>query len=266
MALEGTANTPLGPMKKKTLAIVGAGGAGVLLIVWYRSKQQAATSTDATTPDASGYTDPSIDPTTGLPYGADSSLGGYQYPPLAGSGIDFGGGGGFGGVPGSGFPQGPGSFTSNAQWAQYVEDYMVNNTGAEANTVGNAIGKYLNGSLVTIDQKSVVEQAIAFGGFPPVPGPAGSPPHINVAASPPGTGNGGGGTPGGNKVRVPNIVHLDLNQADERLKAAGLAYNAHPAPPKKGFTRLVTAQSPRAGSMVKHGTRVSITWHYARQG
>jgi hypothetical protein len=183
MALEGTLNTPLGKVPKKGAVIVGVGGAAVLGIVWYRSKQQAASSTDA---NATGNSD--IDPATGFPYGSpedqaaqsqiQASSGGYG--PLYNYGL--GGGGGYNPTP-----QGPGSYTSNAQWAQAAEDYLVNTIGEHASDVGNALGKYITGQAVTSDQKAFIEQAIAFAGAVPVPAGDGFPPSIRDVPQPPPT-------------------------------------------------------------------------------
>ena len=189
MALEGTLNTPIGKVPKKGAVIVGVGGAAVLGIVWYRSKQQAASSTSSTDTSQSGE----IDPATGYPYGSpedqaalsqiQASSGGYG--PLYNYGI--GGGGGY-----NPNPQGPGSYTSNAQWAQAAEDYLVNTVGESASDVGNALGKYITGQAVTTDQKAFIDQAIAFAGNVPVPGPDGFPPSIRDVPQPPPPHPGGG--------------------------------------------------------------------------
>jgi hypothetical protein len=91
--------------------------------------------------------------------------------------------GGYGGG-GSSFPGGStGStgFTSNPQWAQAAEDYLVQNTGANAAVTGNALGKYIVGSPVNDSDHSIINQAIAFEGIPPVPGADGFPPGIRTA-------------------------------------------------------------------------------------
>ena len=71
-------------------------------------------------------------------------------------------------------------FTTNGQWAQAVEDYLVNTLGSDAQTVGNALGKYVTGQPLTVAQQSVVSAAIAFEGYPPVSGTGGRPPAMNV--------------------------------------------------------------------------------------
>lgn len=198
MALEGNVKTPLGDVKKKTALLIGAGGLGVLGIVWYRSKQQAAQNASQSSADASQSGSDQIDPATGYPYGspedvaAQSQIGAAsgQYGPL----YDYGLGGGGGYNPNQ--VNGPGSFTSNAAWAQYAEDYMANTLGESATDVGNALGKYITGQPVTDAQVALINQAIAFAGSPPVPGTDGFPPSIRnappVPNPPPGPHPGGG--------------------------------------------------------------------------
>ena len=183
MALEGTLDTPLGKVPKKGALIVGAGGAAVLGIVWYRSKQQ---SSQAAT-DTSQSQDQGIDPATGFPYGSPEDVAAEQQIQASSGG--YGplynyGGGGYGGYNPN--PQGPGSYTSNAQWAQAAEDYLVNTLGESPADVGNALGKYITGQAVTSDQRAFIEQAIAFAGAVPVPASDGFPPSIrDVPQQPP---------------------------------------------------------------------------------
>ena len=219
MALEGTLNTPIGKVPKKGALFVGVGGAAVLGIVWYRSKQQAAqSSTDTSQTDQSN-----IDPATGFPYGSAEDVAAEQqiqassggYGPLYNYGL--GGGGGY-----NPNPQGPGSYTSNAQWAQAAEDYLVNTVGESPTDVGNALGKYLTGQAVTSDQKAFIEQAIAFAGAAPVPGTDGFPPSIRDMPQPP-----PGPHPGGGKAQNP-VKGLKV---DARFTQADVSWS-----PSKGAT------------------------------
>lgn len=170
-------------------------GVGIVLVagVYYYRKNKASAASQASV-NAAGST--SIDPATGYPYGsaedaaALQSQGNYQSP-VAQGGYGYTG---YAGGSGSGnFGQGaPGSFVSNADWAQYVESYEINTMGADAPTVGNVIGKYLTGQPLTSDAMiSVVQSAIAIGGYPPVSGPGGYPPSYKTSNStapiPPGT-------------------------------------------------------------------------------
>lgn len=175
----------LGNNVPKPVAIGGAIAAGAIGIYFYRNKKQ---ETDAIA--AAGSSE--IDPATGYPYGsaedaaALDSQSNYQMPLNSGYGYGGYAGGSGGGVFGTGQP---GSFTSNAEWAQYVEAYEENNLGADAVIVGNAIGKYLTGQPLTTDQVGVVQSAIAIGGYPPVNGPNGNPPSYVTAGTSGGTTN-----------------------------------------------------------------------------
>jgi hypothetical protein len=229
------------PVKKATLGI-GIAGAAVLGIGVYRyRKQQAAAAaaqaaTDATTAAGTGAgASDQLDPATGFPYGSveDASAltaqAGYNYPVSAGSGGGFPGGGGGGGTIATGF-------TSNPQWAQAAEDYLVQNTGANPQVVGNALGKYIVGSPVADADHSVINQAIAFEGIPPVPGADGFPPGIRTAPAqgtpppvtrapaqaPPGLSQ----TPHGTTVNygwgvVPGATGYDFEQDGKTLSETG---------------------------------------------
>ncbi len=188
-------------VKKPVAAGLGVGAVLVAVIVYKWRKSQAlggSASSAASTPAAAdtaaassagdGTTgnpnDPnSIDPATGETYGQEESAnGGF------GSGFspfDFGfptGGGG--GQPTAG------GFTSNGEWSQAAEAYITGN-GGNAETVGNALGKYITGQKVTADQQSLIEQAIAFEGYPPVNGPDNFPPSIRLEPAPKSGGGGG---------------------------------------------------------------------------
>jgi hypothetical protein len=214
MALEGNVKTPFGNVSKKTAVIVGGGGVLLLGIVWYRSKKNAGSSSTSST-DTTASTDQSnIDPATGFPYGSPEDVAALQQQQMIG--------GGFGPVFGGGTPggsttgPGPGSFTSNGQWAQYAEDYLVNTIGEPAADVGNALGKYVTAQPVDTTGKGYINQAIAFAGFPPVAGPNGNPPGI--VDGPP-------GPPPGQQVTVPNVVGMETDAGQRAITAAGLKYS-----------------------------------------
>ena len=167
--LEGTINTPVGTIQKKTALYLG--GAAVILgaIVVYRQKKVG--STDTATP-----TDAEIDPATGFPYGSPEDAaalaqqGNYVMPTT-------GGGGG-----GSSIPNSNVGYTSNAQWVQAVVDYMTQNDLVNDPTqLSSALGKYITGAYIAPDsnEDNLVHQAIAVQNYPPVAGPAGYPPSIN---------------------------------------------------------------------------------------
>lgn len=192
----------------KPVAIGGVIAAGVTGVYFYRKQSNANSAQQASVDQAS--TD-QIDPATGYPYGSpednaalaqqatyqvnglDTGLSGYGF-------TGYSGGSG-GGVFGTG---NPGSFASNAEWAQYVEAYEENNLGADAPTVGNAIGKYLTGQPLTTDQVGLVQSAIAIGGYPPVSGPNGNPPgYVTAGSTPPPPPPNGNPPPGGNPPPTP---------------------------------------------------------------
>lgn len=215
MALEGTVKTPLGTVPKKQAALVGAGLVGILGVAWYRSKKSAQTATASGT-DTTNL-DPSIyDTSTGQtwaseglgPYGQDPNGGQFDSSSFTGGqviGYDGSGQPVYGPAGGSfGTPtpnSGPGTFTSNAQWTQYVEDYLINTLGQNPVTVSEAIGKYIGGRPVDDAEVSIINQATAAGGLPPTAGATGNPPGFNhVAGS-------SGGTLAHNPVSGLKIVH-----------------------------------------------------------
>lgn len=193
-------NIKIGGQEYPKVAVYGGlGVVAIAAIFYYRNKKQQSDAAVASVAQAGTN---AIDPATGYPYGsaedaaALSSQDAYQSPSYA-SGI--GAGGGSATYTGqSAFGSG---FTSNAQWAQYVEQYEINTMGADAATVGNTIGKYITGQPLTSDAMlSIVQSAIAIGGYPPVAGPNGNPPGYVTAPTPttvpPSTTGGGYHVPG----------------------------------------------------------------------
>jgi hypothetical protein len=168
-------------MKKntKTWLLIGALGVGGV-IVWYVVKSKGSSSSTAAT------TDPSIDPSTGIPYAEEYAQGAMGTTPSLYGYTD----------PSTGqYITGVGATTvtqpsTNASWAQEVESYLEN-LGYDPTTTAAAIGKYLTGQPLTADQNSIVAAALGFFGNPPT----GAPPPIT--SPPTGNGTGGGtGTPG----------------------------------------------------------------------
>lgn len=165
--------------------VIGGGAAILIGGVFYYRKNKANAASQASV-DAAGSNE--IDPATGYPYGSPedaaalTTQGNYQSPNIGGYGFT-----GYAGSSGaSAFGSGaPGTFTNNAEWAQFVEAYEVNNMGADAAIVGNAIGKYITGQpLINDAQLSIVQSAVAIGGYPPVSGPNGHPPAYITAPLP----------------------------------------------------------------------------------
>lgn len=248
MALEGTVNTPMGKVNKKTLAIVGGGGVLLLGIVWYRSKKASGSSSSST--DTTAQTDQSnIDPATGFPYGSPEDVQALQSQQMIGGG--FGPVYGGGGTPGGTTGPGPGSFTDNGQWAQYAEDYLVNTVGQPAADVGNALGKYLTAQPVDTTGKGYINEAIAFAGFPPVSGPNGNPPGI--VDGPPGP-----PPPPPGQVTVPNVIGMETDAGQRAIVAAGLVVSRSQKL-KPGVGSTIVTQSPSAGTKVNSGSTVTIT-------
>ena len=194
----------------KPVAYIGGGAAVIAGAVYYRGKQQQAAA-DAASADAGANT--GIDPATGYPYGSaeDSSAlanqSAYINPADSTVGDPFAVGGFNSFNTSSGGPP----FTSNAQWSQYVEDWLVNEMGSDPNAVGNALGKYISGQPLDTGMVSIIQESIAFAGYPPVSGANGNPPSYTTATTttttPPPTG-GGGTTTTTKKPATPTGVHV----------------------------------------------------------
>jgi LysM repeat protein len=174
--LEGTITTPFGTVQKKTALIAGGFIAVLAGIVYWREKGTGASaSADATQGE--------IDPATGFVYGTPEDL-----AALAAQGTDLGGGGntasggGSGSIPPGG-TSGTTGFASNGDWSQAVIQYMTDNNLVENPAqLSAALGKYLTGAFIDPDDTadtSLIQQAIAVKGYPPIAGPHGFPPAIN---------------------------------------------------------------------------------------
>lgn len=173
-ALEGTFKTPVGEVPKKAAVLVGGGLLLVVAVMYVRGRNTSGGSAQAATGE--------IDPATGFVYGSPEDV-----AALAAQGGTIGAVGGSGGSGGSGGgggnPVGPGGFTNNAEWVQYVVAGLTNASIVEdASALSVALGKYIAGQPVgdNTTMRSLIEQAIAFAGQPPVAGPNGYPPSINT--------------------------------------------------------------------------------------
>lgn len=84
--------------------------------------------------------------------------------------------------------------------------------------------------------------------------------HAGTGAG--GGGNGDGGHPGRGQVAVPNVVGLTDTAADAAITAVGLKVG-DTNEPKGGFghTATVESQAPSAGTRVKHGSEVHLTFN-----
>jgi hypothetical protein len=181
------------PLKlpKSKMAIAGiVGGIGVGGLYLYEKHKAAASGGTATaTPGYGyggyGYQNPAFAAASQpLEYGYGSY--GYGY---YGYGGEFGGLGGYG--PSTPPISAPSVATTNAGWAAAAESYLTGQTGADPATVAAALGKYITGQSLTASDQSIVEQAIAFEGYPPDPGADNYPPSMKTVGT---TGQGGGGT------------------------------------------------------------------------
>lgn len=175
--LEGTVNTPFGSVSKKTAALIGAGVIVVAGIVYYRGKK--ASLAEAAIAEA-GQSD--INPATGFPYGSaeDAAALAAQASFISPTG------GGVGGGPSGSIPTTGTGFATNAEWSQFVITYMdTNDVVADIGPLSAALGAYLTGKPPTADGISLIQQAIAIAGYPPVPGANGYPPSINTNTSVP---------------------------------------------------------------------------------
>ena len=179
----GTIDLPVvGKEKKTPVLLFGAVAVAVVIYAVIEKRKQAAAAAAASTATApSGqFTDPAgnvcdaPDPSTGYCPGspedisAQEQLSAYGGAGTANSAYTAT-------VGGNTIPV----FTSNAVWAQYVEQ-LLGSDGNDATSA--AIGAYLTGAQLTEAQSSLVEEAIAVGNYPPVPGPTGYPPSMNVTA------------------------------------------------------------------------------------
>jgi hypothetical protein len=179
------------PMKKSTRnwLIVGILGGGVVVVYYVmRARSSAATNATGTT------TDPSIDPSTGIPYAEEDSgaLGAYGTSPSLYGYTDPSTGAFISGV-GAGATGVVTAPSTNASWAQQVEAYLQN-LGYNPTSVAAALGKYLTGQSLSADQAAIVAAAQGFYGNPP----QGAPPILQT--NPSGNGTGGGLT--GKNIKI----------------------------------------------------------------
>jgi hypothetical protein len=197
--LEGTVHLPVfGTVKKKTAVFAGIGAPVLVLGIWYirqRKASQAAAAaaqTAASSGSAGTVTDPAgntcsaLDPVTGYCPGTEED---QQALALAQSyddgtdDTDLGDTGVSSPVTTTSTPSPV--ITTNAQWAGYAEQ-LLGSDGSDA--IAAAISKYISGQPVTAAQQTIIQEAIAVAGSPPVSGPSGDPPGLNTTATNTGTG------------------------------------------------------------------------------
>jgi len=187
----GTIDLPVVGKEKKTPVLLFAAAAiAVIAYAIIEKRKQAAAAAAAaaaqTTASTAGqFTDPAgnvcaaPDPATGYCPGSPQDQQAQENLAAYGSA----------GTANSGYTETVGTnsipvFTSNAVWAQYAEQ-LLGSDGNDATSA--ALGAYLTGAQLTEAQTSLVEEAIAVANYPPVPGPTGYPPSMNVstASTPP---------------------------------------------------------------------------------
>lgn len=244
-----TVKIPLvGETKKSTAVVAGLAVAGVFLVLWSRQRKAAAAGTDTG----------NIDPATGYPSGSPAdqqALADQQAAQDTSGGLAGLGPGGFtaapfygtGGSPGAVAP-GPGGFVDNAEWAQYAQQYLTQNTGASPAAVGQALGAYIQGQPLTPEEIQVVEEAIAFAGKPPVAGAHGDPPGFRTAHKPPPRQG-----DHDRKVRVPDVKGKRYEEAARILRAHHL--RARRGEPDVG---TVGSQRPDAGDQAARNSAVIL--------
>lgn len=265
----------IGGIKKQYVYAGGALLGVVVIVVYYRSKQQAAqaaTTAATTVTDPAGNVCAALSPTSGYCPGTpeDLAYNGTGAGTLEGTNAASYVGGQIIGYDQYGNPiysssstqtGVPGAFTNNAQWSQAALQELIDlEPSADPATIGAALGVYINGQPATSAQVSIIQQAIALEGYPPVGGTNGNPPGIVQTSN---GGGGTGGTPG--TIAVPNVVKDTVDAAHEALTDAGLTFNTDTAKDKPGYERIVTKQNPAAGKMVAKGTKVSLSWSFEKQ-
>lgn len=140
--------------KKKKLALIGGGVVAAGFVYYsYRSNavsSNAASATDTTSTDGT------------IPYGSGDPYGSGYYAD-----------GGYSPTPGSNWPPNPTPPPppahvpeTNAQWAGQALQFL-RSQGYNRTTVGAALTKYLAKQGLSANEYVIVEQAIAFIGYPP---------------------------------------------------------------------------------------------------
>lgn len=250
-------------------AVVGGGGA-IIVFVWYQHKQNSAASTTSTSAD-------SIDPATGLPYSEDNETDpqtGMTYAAEAeqygsvsaaeaalGESADYGyatgDSAGIIGDYGDYYPStdttSDYTYSSNAEWAQAVESGLVD-IGYTSTDVASAVGRYLGSLSLTSDQANIIQVAIAEYGNPPV----GTFQIIQQSSTTPAS----TGT-----VAVPNVIGEEAVNAQPVFTTAGLTSTLSGPAFTSGTSayRVITAESPSAGTQVAPGTNVTLTYEIKGQ-
>lgn len=247
---EGTVTIPGGLKLKKNVAI-GIGVASVAVGGYYYYRKRQAAAAQNTSVQGQALSDQNIDPATGYAYGSPEDQ--AALAAMQGGGAGYGYGGGYGGYgPQTQPPQTPPQgFQSNAQWTQAAEQYM-GSTGADA--IAAALGKYLLASPLTTDQVTIVQQAVAAEGFPPVPGPNGFPPsYKTVESPPPHQGGGGPKNPVKGLKATARFTQVDVSW-DKLANAKSYTVEAHKAGSAPG-TKIEAREQTSATHVTLHNLK-----------
>jgi PASTA domain-containing protein len=270
MAIEGKVKIPLaGDVSKKTLAIAGIGGAGVVgVIIWrYRknaaaqsaANQTAATSTPQTVTDPAGNQCAELDPDTG--YCPDTPE--DQAAIGSSAGYDIGAEGGDTGYGYGSYPTNTGELCPDGSYPtgydQYGNPICPTTTEAAQISVPNVVGlSYQNAAQIltalglspggSVTSGTVKSQSPAAG----TEVSAGSVVTLTMNS----TGTPGQPAPTGKKVPVPNVVGMRGETGKQVLTDAGFKVHQTPATTPKGKETKIASQSPRGGSSVSKGSTV----------
>jgi hypothetical protein len=174
----GPALPLVGHISKRGLWIAGAGAVGLLALLWWR-KRNAAPAVAAVAADSAGA-DASVDPNLD-PFATDPNTDPY-------------GAGGGGALDASGQLLAPaqGAPIDNQQWTAQVMATLAGVVDPAA--LSAALGRYLTGTAVDAADESLIDQAIAAAGYPPVAGATGYPPGLLAQPATGQTAPGGGVT------------------------------------------------------------------------
>jgi PASTA domain len=252
------------PKKYAIGAVAVAAGLGVIVYIRARNtaKTAAAADTSTATADTSGY-DPTIDPSTGIPYAEENAIDPSTGIPYAeeNSGMgtsDYGGAGAYGtGYDAAGYPIGSSQdiawsqqqttgITTNNEW---VQEAIGGSLPGDPGTIQTALSAVLGGLTVTTAQKNLFLEAVGVLGNPP----QGYPPiHTSDTSAQPATPAKASAT-----VKVPNTVGQTQAGAFAIISQAGLHPTGTPDVP--GKILQVQSQSPKAGTSVARNSTVHLT-------
>lgn len=286
MSVAETVTIPgTGKKVPKWAAAAGLGGTAILIILYYRQHKAGAAAPAAAAGSAGQYPP---DGTTGDPsdlYSTDPATGQTYGDEATGSGGSFGLAGGVGGIGGDGdFPwdgtynnpsdpdsldtstgttfgqegtspgitgQGGPPFSTNSQWSNWVIGQLTSqNPNTDTGALTDALGLYLAGQQVEPAQKTLILDAEAIGGPPPVAGPGGYPPNVQTDGNK-------GPAPAAPSVTVPAVRNMQVNDAIEALQKEGLGYHLSSERNSKD-TYIVNSQTPAAGTHVAKGSIVRL--------